>query len=214
MSLILQAAFGRRHTRGARVDLDRHSERAPERFESGFGLMVRVGAAEVVDVQGHVRVINEALEEFMNQIDVELPDARACKIDVEIKSGPTGQVDNYAGQCFIERDVSVAVSAHAFLVTYRFGKRLAKRDADVLNRVMRIDVKIAARFDFEIEQAMPRDLVKHVIEKRNLRREAGAARAVEVQPHIDLCLQGVATDLRITPAHIGSVHAERRAREW
>jgi hypothetical protein len=144
----------------------------------------------------------------MNEIDVEFPDASAGKIDIELESWPTGQIHDDAAQCFIERHVSVAVAAHAFLVTYRFGKCLAERDADVFNCVVRVNMEVAARFNFEIEHGVPRNLVEHVIEKRNLRRQAGAARTVEVQPHIDLCLEGVAADLRVTPAHIGVVHAE------
>ena len=46
-------------------------KRARERLEHGLRLMVRVVAAQVVDVQRHERVIDEALEEFVHQVDVE-----------------------------------------------------------------------------------------------------------------------------------------------
>jgi hypothetical protein len=208
MSLILQAAFGRRHTSGAGIDLYGHSEGAAKCFESRFRLMVRVGAAQVVDVQRDLRVIDEALKKFMNEVNVEFSDASARKIDVELECWPTGQIHDHAAQCFIERYVSVAVAAHAFFVTYGFGKCLTERDTDVFHCVVRVNVEVAAGFNFEIEHGVPRNLVEHVIEKRDLRRQAGAARTVEVQPHIDLCLEGVAADLRVTPAHIGVVHAE------
>ena len=170
--------------------------------------MVGVGATQVVDVQRDLCVIDEALKKFMNEIDVELSDACSRKLDVELQSRSTGQIHYDATQCFIKRHVSVPVAAHAFFLTDGFGKCLAERDADVFNRVMGIDVEVASRFDFDIEYGVPRDLVEHVIEKRNLRRKTGAARTVEVQPHTDLCLEGVAADLRISSAHLGSVHAE------
>ena len=36
--------------------------------------MVRVVAAQVVDVQRHLRVVDEALEELVHEVDVELAD--------------------------------------------------------------------------------------------------------------------------------------------
>ena len=63
---------------GARIELDRHAQRAPERLEHGLALVVRVVAAQVVDVQRDQRVVDEALEELVRQVDVELADhARA-----------------------------------------------------------------------------------------------------------------------------------------
>ena len=45
--------------------------------------MVRVLAAQIVDVQGHETMIGEALEEFTQEIDVETADQRAAEIDLE-----------------------------------------------------------------------------------------------------------------------------------
>ena len=55
----------------ARVELDRHAQRARERLEHRLALVVRVVAAQVVDVQRHQRVVDEALEELVRQVDVE-----------------------------------------------------------------------------------------------------------------------------------------------
>ena len=74
----------------------------------------------------------------------------------------------------------MAVAANALLVAHRLRDRLAERDADVLDRVMRVDVQVALGLDVEIEHAVARDLVEHVIEKRHAGREPRAAAAVEV----------------------------------
>ena len=55
--------------RGSRVD--RHAQRARERLEHRLGLVVRVVAAQVVDVQRDQRVVDEALEELVREVDVE-----------------------------------------------------------------------------------------------------------------------------------------------
>src|SRR5215468_10732325 len=63
----------------ARVGLDRHPEGAGEGLEDGLRLVVRVRAAQPVDVQGDLRVVDETLEELVHEVDVELADPRAHK---------------------------------------------------------------------------------------------------------------------------------------
>lgn len=70
-----QRAFGRGGLPShSRVVFDCHTQGAPEGFEYGFRLMVGVFAAEVVDVQGHHAVVDDAVEKFFKQIDIETSD--------------------------------------------------------------------------------------------------------------------------------------------
>ena len=57
----------------------------------------------------------------------------------------------------------MAVAAHAFFVADRLGESLPERDSDVFDRVVGIYVQVAARFDLEIENAVPRNLIEHVV---------------------------------------------------
>ena len=79
-------------------------------------------AAQVVDVQRHLRVIDEALEELVREVDVELADARAREVDVELEARAAREVDDDARQRLVERHVGVAVAAHAFLVADRLAR--------------------------------------------------------------------------------------------
>src|SRR5688500_11840218 len=88
----------------------------------------------------------------------------------------------------------MAEAAHAGLVADRLRNRLAERDADVFHGVMRVDIEIALRFDVEIDHAVPRDLVEHVLEEGQPGGEPGDALAVQVDLHADLGLLGVAGD--------------------
>src|SRR5450755_4001097 len=90
----------------------------------------------------------------------------------------------------------MTVTTNALLVADRARNGLTQRDADVLDRVMRIDVQVAVRLDVEIDEAMPRDLVEHVIEEGHTTRELRVAAAVEVDADRDLRLGGIATDAR------------------
>ncbi len=57
--------------------------------------------------------------------------------------------------------------------------RLAQRDAEILDRVMLIDVQIADGFDLEVERAMSREKLEHVIQKTDARAHLIPALAFE-----------------------------------
>ena len=67
-----ETAFGVRNGAGsAWIKLGSHAQRAAKRLEYRFALMVRILAAQVVDVQRHIRVIDETLKR-RDLISVEL----------------------------------------------------------------------------------------------------------------------------------------------
>jgi len=79
----------------------------------------------------------------------------------------------------------MAVATQAPLVTQRARQGLAQRDADVLNRVVRIDVQVTTRNDVEVDQSVPRDLLEHVVEEGHAGGEIPPPAAIEIQPDID-----------------------------
>ena len=52
-----------------RVTGDSHSQRPTKCLEDRFGLMMRIVATEVIDVQGHITVIHKALKKFNEKIE-------------------------------------------------------------------------------------------------------------------------------------------------
>ena len=64
--------------------------------------------------------------------------------------------------------------------------RFAERDADVLDGVMLIDVEVARGAHVEIERAMPRHQIEHVIEKADAGAVLERALAVEIERDADL----------------------------
>ena len=83
----LERAFGRRnHADGTRVEFNRGTQSATKRLEHGFGLVVRVFAAQIVDVQGHESMVDEALKKFKCQLRVEMPDHAAFERHVHFQT--------------------------------------------------------------------------------------------------------------------------------
>src|SRR5882672_662318 len=135
-----ERALGRRDgPGGALVALGGHAQRTGERLEHRLALVVGVVAAQVVDVQRHLGVIDEALEKLVHQVDIELADQGARELDVVFEPGPAGEVDHHARQRLVERHVGVAEAAYARLVADRLGERLAERE---LGRAFAVQVEL------------------------------------------------------------------------
>src|ERR1700744_2040793 len=77
-----QAALRRRnHPQRTRIQGQPHAQRAAERLEDRLGLMVRVVALQVVDVQRDARVVRETLEELERELGVEGADHAGLEVD-------------------------------------------------------------------------------------------------------------------------------------
>ena len=153
--------------------------------------MVGILATQVVDVQGHAGMIDQAMEEFGNQIHIETADHGTRVIDVVFEAGPAGEVDDDARQRFIERHITVAIAGEPLLVAPGLGQRLAKGDADILDRMMGVDMQIALDIDIKVDQAVTGNLIQHVIEERYASGKLALAGAIEVETHGDLRLEGI-----------------------
>ena len=114
--------------------------------------MVRVLAAQVVDVQGDEGVVGEALEELVRQLGVEAADHAGLERHVHGQARPAGEIDHHARQRLVERHVGVAVARQAALVADRLADRHAEGDADVLDGVVAVDVQVALGLDVEVDQ--------------------------------------------------------------
>ncbi len=157
--------------------------------------------AQVVDVQGHQGVVDEALEELLEQVHVEAADHRAGEGHMHLQAGTTGEVDHHARQGFVQRHIGVAVTGHALLVADGLGERLAEGDADVFDGVVVVDMQVALALDVQVDQAVTGNLVEHVLEERHANIKLGLASAIQIDRDLDLGLQGVALDACRTFGH-------------
>lgn len=156
--------------------------------------MMRVVAAQVIDVQRHEGMIDETLEKLMGQIDVEFADPGAAEFDIEGKPRPAGEIDHDTRQRLVQRHVGMTVAADALLVADGLGQRLAEGNADILDRMMRVDMQVAFRLDLQIHHAVARDLVQHVVEEGHAGSQLGLACAVEVEANRDLGFERISGD--------------------
>ncbi len=97
-------------------------------------------------------------------------------------------------QRFVQGYQRIAEPPDPGLVAERLAQRLTERDGGVLDRVVRVDVQIAAGTHGQVEPAVLAKLADHVVEERDPGERRRHARAIEVQIDDDVRLQGLAFD--------------------
>src|SRR5205823_197648 len=122
--------------------------------------------------------------------------------------GPAGEIDDDPRQRFVERDVGVAEAADAALVAEGLGERFADDEADVFDRVVIVDVRVAGGDHVEIGAGVAGDGVEHVREEADRRLDARCARAVETDGDGDARLFRGPRD-RCGTVHMASCSASR-----
>ncbi len=169
-------------------------QRTRQTLEAAFGHVMRIVAIERFDMQGHAGIRRKGLKKFAHQIDVEIADLVARKLDPEHEHRPAGNVDRDAGQRFVHRQMQARVARDPAHIAERLFDRLADHDADVFGRVVLVDVEIALGLDLHIDPRMAGEQIQHVIEKADAGRNLVLALAIEIDLHRDLGFLGFAGD--------------------
>src|SRR6185312_14942649 len=143
-------------------------------------------------MQGDAGIHGEGLEPLLHQLGVEGADLVAHELGVEHQIRPAGYVDGNAGQRLVHRHVHVGVAGDALHVAERLLHRLAERDADVLGRVVMVDVQVALGLDRDVDARMPRQEVEHVVEETDTSTYVRTALSLEIDRYLDLGFLGLA----------------------
>jgi len=86
----------------ARITLDRHAQRAREGLEHGLALVVGVVAAQVVDVQRHLRVMTKPWKNSCTRSTSNSPIRPRVNFTWYSSPGRAGEVDHRARQGLVE----------------------------------------------------------------------------------------------------------------
>ncbi len=125
-----------------------------ERLEERFRLVVGIFAAKIVQVHGHLGVVDEALKELAQKVDVEITDARPYEIHLVGEARAAGKVHHGARKGLIQGNVGMPVAGDARLVTDGLSYRLAQDDAHVLHGMVGVHVEVADGPYVDIDEAV------------------------------------------------------------
>jgi len=188
-----EGSFGAWDASDAGIDTASHVDGASERFERGFHHVVRISSVEHFQVQVGGGVVGKSAQELFKQRVGEMVLGNRCW-RTEVDEGASAEVDDCPGEGFIHRHISVPVPSDAFSVAERFCEGLSECDAGVLDSVVEIDLDIALGVDREVGEAVFREEVKHVVQKRDSGGDLGVARAVNLEREGDAGFGGVTLD--------------------
>jgi hypothetical protein len=150
-------------TRG--VEGRRRIERAAEALEDAFHDVVHVVPVRLLDVQVHAAVRAERVEEILDQRRVEVPDPVARQLDPVHQVGPIREVEVDGDARVGHRNPGRAEAAQTRAVADRLAQRLAQDNADVLDRVVLVDLEVALGAHAQVEQSVARERVQQVVEE-------------------------------------------------
>ena len=173
-----------------------HAQRPRERLEQRFDLVMARAAVQHLRVHVGARAAREALEEVVHQLGLQIADQPRRAPCVSTTAARVRRDRPRRGQRLVHRHHEVAGAHDAALVAERLVESLAERDADVLDRVVLIDVEIARGMQFQIEAAVPREQLQHVIEEANAGARPGTGRGRRGQRQADVGFVGLAVERR------------------
>lgn len=110
-------------------------------------------------------MFRNAPPEVLHQLGGKVADALASERAIELNGGTTGEVEDGASKCFIHGNIGVSVPRDERLVAKGFAECLAEDDSDILDRMVVVYVEVAGGLHSELQPAVPREQVQHVIQE-------------------------------------------------
>src|SRR6266478_3692608 len=184
------------------IDADRLAQRARQALEAGFDDVVVVLAVNILDVQCDAGGLREGLEPLLEQLGVHFAELRLGEIHLPDQIGPVRAIERDAVQRLVHRDHRMAVAHDAAPLAERLGDGLADDVAGILGGVVEVDVEIAFGAQGDVDQAVARELLEHVIEKTDPGRDIIGTRAVEIDGALDSRFLGLAFDAGLAPGRV------------
>ena len=109
--------------------------------------------------------LRKGLEPFLEELGVHLAELGLGECHLPDEIGPIRGVERHARQRLVHGNERVAVPVDAAAVAERARDRLADDVAGILGGVVEIDVQIALGPKRDVDQAMARQLLQHVVEE-------------------------------------------------
>src|SRR5271155_5788885 len=194
--LVAERALGRERARQPRLATGRMVHRARQRLEGRLDNVMRVAAADQVEVQVHSDFVGQRLHKVVHQLGLEVADSLLADGDVVAEVRAPADIDNRRTDGLVERHRRFAEALDPRTISQRIPKRPPDDDPHVFDRMMVVYVQIAAGGDLQIEESVARKALEHVIEERHARFRVAATGAVELERDSHGSLARLALDFR------------------
>ena len=178
----------------AHVDLDRLPQSTRQGLVAALDDMVIVRPIQIFDMQRDASAGCKAMKPVLDKLGIPFAQTRHRQRNLPHKIRPPRNIECAARQSLVHRRVGAAITRDPAFIAERLQNRFADRNAGVFGGVMLVDMQVANRLHLQIDERMPRQLLKHMVEKANAGRNLVHAAAVEIDFDIDRRFVGLAAD--------------------
>jgi len=133
-------------------------------------------------------------EKLLKQLRIERADLFHSDFESVCQISPPRNINSGKDQRLIHRQRNVAVAADPAAVAERLRKGLSQRDADVLHRVVVVNVSVPLRGNSQVKAAVPCKEREHMIEKADAGLDLRRAASVQIKLYGDVGLGSLARD--------------------
>src|SRR5262249_40118071 len=151
---------------------------AGETLEAALDDVMAVLAINALDMQGQPGMLRESTEPLLEQLAIDAADRGALEGDLPDQIWPVGGVERDPRQRLVHRDQRGAITADAGAIAQRLGHRLTQHNAGILDRMVLVDMQIAFRVQFDIDETVPGKLLQHMVEEADPGDNASSTGAV------------------------------------
>src|ERR1051326_354365 len=118
-----------------------------------------------VDVRA--RPAGEPFKEIVHQFRLQIANEPYAHLSVYDRLSASAEIYRGKAQRFVHRHQEIAGAEDSLLAAQRTIESLAERNADVLHRVVLVDIKVPLRYQLQAKAAMAGKQFQHVIKKTN-----------------------------------------------
>ena len=175
------------------VSLHRHFQRASQRLENAFYLVVLVLSLRL-DVEVHLCRVAQTLEEVLEHLGRHFAHLLTMELGVPDEPWTASEIQCHLAEAVVHRQ-TITISLDASLVAQRLEQAFAQGNARVLDGVVLVHVEVALGVDGEVHHAVLAYLLQHVVEEAESGRDVAFAASVEVHLDVDVGFLGGALHL-------------------
>ncbi len=141
-----------------------------------------------LEVDRCARLARERLDEVRPQLEPDVAAGQRIGPRLDVADRAPAEVDRAERQGLVHRQADVAVAPDAGTLAERLVDRPAQHERRVLDRVVLVDVHVAAGAHLEVDERVAREQGQQVVEEADRRLDRHPPGSVEVDPDANLGL--------------------------
>jgi hypothetical protein len=123
---------------------------------------------------------------------LQIPHARGANFGIDDRDRAATEIDGRQSESFVHGHDKVTSTQNALAISQSTIENFTQRNANILDGVVLIHIQITHRRELQIESAVPREELQHVVKETNSRRNLILSAAFNRERNPNLGFRGLA----------------------